>query len=469
VSQQRITEALSSLFASNPIVFWHDADGEFASSVESLKPSEIDLLDLDATPWLQVKIELERAGRGRKFLLYSAKQEPDPASDWLLDVRLRSKPFRADNASILLEDLGLTSQQLRSHLKARAKFLRAKDRVDRLKKWVAPNDDADDLDRKMIGVLVKADQPELPAILLRLFPALLQDGEANLDAVSKLWADVVANDLEEAFWSLVVRETGYRDATPTLRDLLFRILVSDLSRTVSGSCPAQLSHFVLSDKALAANASVFASGWRSHMQHFGSYDALSGQVGRELGLDNLISGLSAEALSETMTFETEDGSTVPMNVLHLESGVITQNAMEFAAREGLVFATDPTSSWACTIGGNVAEASGGVEFLKVPSTYYEGLLDRVGPIEEDLAPLAELGILVDRDDEGYLLQLFTKPVLDRLSAEATKIIQSPDFKKRMDDIGAQPVGNSPAEMAAQIRSETDKFSLLVKAGNVTVE
>ena len=62
-----------------------------------------------------------------------------------------------------------------------------------------------------------------------------------------------------------------------------------------------------------------------------------------------------------------------------------------------------------------------------------------------------------------------KSVLDRLSAEATKIIQSPDFRKRMDDIGAQPVGNSPAEMAAQIRSETDKFSLLVKAGNVTVE
>ena len=62
-----------------------------------------------------------------------------------------------------------------------------------------------------------------------------------------------------------------------------------------------------------------------------------------------------------------------------------------------------------------------------------------------------------------------KPVLDRLSAEATKIIQSPDFRKRMDDTGAQHVGNSPAEMAAQIRSETDKFSVLVKAGNVTVE
>ena len=55
----------------------------------------------------------------------------------------------------------------------------------------------------------------------------------------------------------------------------------------------------------------------------------------------------------------------------------------------------------------------GVEFLTVPNTYYETVLDRVGKIDEDLAPLQELGILIDRDDEGYLLQIFTKPVLDR--------------------------------------------------------
>lgn len=55
----------------------------------------------------------------------------------------------------------------------------------------------------------------------------------------------------------------------------------------------------------------------------------------------------------------------------------------------------------------------GVEFLYVPETYYDDVLDRVGKIDEDLAPLKKLGILIDRDDEGYLLQLFTKPVLDR--------------------------------------------------------
>jgi 4-hydroxyphenylpyruvate dioxygenase len=57
--------------------------------------------------------------------------------------------------------------------------------------------------------------------------------------------------------------------------------------------------------------------------------------------------------------------------------------------------------------------SRGVEFLTVPTTYYDDLLDRVGHIDEDLGPLRELGILVDRDEEGYLLQIFTKPVEPR--------------------------------------------------------
>ena len=54
-----------------------------------------------------------------------------------------------------------------------------------------------------------------------------------------------------------------------------------------------------------------------------------------------------------------------------------------------------------------------VSFLRVPRTYYDTLKDRVGAIKEDFEELADLGILVDRDDEGYMLQIFTKPVQDR--------------------------------------------------------
>lgn len=67
---------------------------------------------------------------------------------------------------------------------------------------------------------------------------------------------------------------------------------------------------------------------------------------------------------------------------------------------------------------NIAETvrtlqAAGVGFLRVPDSYYDTLVDRVGRIDEDYAVLRELGILVDRDDDGYLLQVFTKPVQDR--------------------------------------------------------
>jgi 4-hydroxyphenylpyruvate dioxygenase len=55
----------------------------------------------------------------------------------------------------------------------------------------------------------------------------------------------------------------------------------------------------------------------------------------------------------------------------------------------------------------------GVEFLRVPKAYYEDLSQRIGSIDESMEQLSRLGILVDRDDEGYMLQIFTKPVEDR--------------------------------------------------------
>jgi tripartite-type tricarboxylate transporter receptor subunit TctC len=62
-----------------------------------------------------------------------------------------------------------------------------------------------------------------------------------------------------------------------------------------------------------------------------------------------------------------------------------------------------------------------------------------------------------------------KDTLTRLSTEMVKAIQSPDFRKRMEEIGAEPIGNSPEQMAAQIRGETEKFAKLVKDAKVTIE
>jgi 4-hydroxyphenylpyruvate dioxygenase len=86
--------------------------------------------------------------------------------------------------------------------------------------------------------------------------------------------------------------------------------------------------------------------------------------------------------------------------------------------EYLDFYLGPGVQHIAMLTGNILETVGalrdrGVEFLEVPDTYYEELVPRVGEIEESMERVSELGILIDRDEDGYLLQLFTKPVEDR--------------------------------------------------------
>ena len=302
MSHSKILNNLAAIFAEHPIVFWHDMESEFSEVIDDFALDGVRVIRMDDEPSLGIKLQIDGAPNQR-WLLYSNQPEPAREKDWLLDVRLRAKAFRADATSMLLEDLGLSSMSLRPHLKERAKFLRAKDRVARLKRLVLPNDTAKDLDRKMLAVVARADEPELFALLPRIYSAFVTHDVADLSAPTKVWQEIVANDLEPAFWALVREQLGYHDPQLGLQDLLVRVLVTDFCRGLSGEAPRQLAHFVLTDHALAASASVFVSHWRSNITHFANYNACANVVAQELNLNSLLGSLSTEQLIECMTFE----------------------------------------------------------------------------------------------------------------------------------------------------------------------
>jgi uncharacterized protein (TIGR02687 family) len=290
----------------NKIVFWNDPDGEFLADLDAFDLSGVSLLRLDKTPALQVKVLLEEDPQAR-WLVYAPSACPAPEDDWLLDARLRGKAFSADGASMQLDELGLTSRVLHGHLKQRAKFMRAKDRVDRLKRWTQPDDQAADLDRKMLAVMAKAETPDTAGIFLKVFQALAQEG-GDLALVPKPLADMAAQDLDGAFWALAQEGFGYREAgtePPSVRGLLYRILATDFCQAI-GAAPLSLNHFLIADRARAAHACVFASRWRSDMANYGSYNLLSSVVADELHVVAMLGSLSAEQLVDAMTFESID-------------------------------------------------------------------------------------------------------------------------------------------------------------------
>ena len=99
MSQQRLLESLGALFNAHSVVFWHDVEAEFTSVVDGMQLDGVQLVRLEDTPALRVKIDIERSP-DQRWLIYSTQPEPEPAQDWLLDVRMRSKSFRADTTSI---------------------------------------------------------------------------------------------------------------------------------------------------------------------------------------------------------------------------------------------------------------------------------------------------------------------------------------------------------------------------------
>jgi hypothetical protein len=261
MDKSQIDIALNRLFheQGKRIVFWNDAQREFEDALAALAVPDITVLRLDQEGALALKIRLERDDTNGRFLIYAPTPEPDFDDDWLLDIRLYSHTFRADRASIIMDELGLANQALHPHIETRKKYFDNKERFKKLQSLISPQDTEIDLDRKMLAVLVRADQPDLFTIVLALFHSLagfpvsgvrytqartkagvlregedpsgpedelvLNDGaEPDLGTPPPAWEFVAKLGLEGAFWQMVKTTFGYAEDTPTLRNLLIRLL-----------------------------------------------------------------------------------------------------------------------------------------------------------------------------------------------------------------------------------------------------
>ena len=121
----QITETLKRIYDEerHRIVFWHDPDQEFSDALGSLELEDVKIVRLEDVSLLELKVQLELEDPDGRYLLYSTLPVPQPDQDWLLDIRLYSKTFHADRASLLLNELGLNNQFMRDYLARRKKIL----------------------------------------------------------------------------------------------------------------------------------------------------------------------------------------------------------------------------------------------------------------------------------------------------------------------------------------------------------
>ena len=299
----QITDALDRVFNDEQvrIVFWNDPDREFIETLPDIALAGVEVLKLDEVGALEVKVRIEQDDPTGRYLLYSPAEEPDYEDDWLLDMRLYGRSFRADRASIILQELGLAHQHLRQHLAKRRKFFDNKERLHKLTSLVSPEDSELDLDRKMLAVVAKADQPELFNIVRTLFHSMTEGDAPDLEAIPPTWVQIERFELDEPFWMMIKTVFGYGEDTPTLKNLLIRLLVSDYAHHLVKELPGALQHLQL-PRSGAANAVVCLAQWRDSSSKSSSYDVLAVEVGSLLHMPDHLYGCEVEELLDVITF-----------------------------------------------------------------------------------------------------------------------------------------------------------------------
>lgn len=298
----QIHTALERLFneQGQRIVFWNDPAREFQNTLPFLLLDGVTTLRLDEVGALEAKHRLEREEPTSKFLLYAPTEEPDLQDDWLLDIRLYSESFRADRASILLQELGLLTASLREHLLTYRKFFDAKDRLQRIKNLVAPDDSAVDLDRKMMAVVAKSDQPELFNLVRTIFHAWME-GEIDLDIPPGVWGQIEKFDLDVPFWQMVKATFGYEEENPSLKNFLLRLVLTDFAHHLKGDVPQAIRGLLL-PKPGWSNAVVCLGQWRDSSSKGASYDRLSAEAAAILKIEDHLHNLEIDQLVDVMTF-----------------------------------------------------------------------------------------------------------------------------------------------------------------------
>ena len=153
----------------------------------------------------------------------------------------------------------------------------------------------------MLAVVAKADQPELFNIVRTLFHSMTEGDAPDLEAIPPTWAQIERFELDEPFWMMIKTVFGYGEDTPTLKNLLIRLLVSDYAHHLVKELPGALQHLQL-PRSGAANAVVCLAQWRDSSSKSSSYDVLAVEVGSLLHMPDHLYGCEVEELLDVITF-----------------------------------------------------------------------------------------------------------------------------------------------------------------------
>ena len=307
---KQITDKLNSEFASDvrKLVFWYDANAEFAEDIDSIELENAKVLHLEQDNQFYVKYFLEREDTTTNYLVYAPFAKPSIRDNHLADTIRYSKEFFADRASLLTIDLGI-DERYKPVIQHYIKFFANKDRTQKFYDLEIENFNRSTIEVALMSVLCKNKTSSFEEVLR----AVITDDEL---VENKHLAELEKYDLLNAFWQQADVAFGYSDPKPTLEKLIITMFVTYASKSIHADMPQAWKSFV---SYKSGNIIAFMDNLMNSYLYSSRFDDISDIIYNAINGRNYLEKMDVEALVDCNIFSGVDELLINWIIARLEN------------------------------------------------------------------------------------------------------------------------------------------------------
>lgn len=411
MNETHIKQALEQYFCNNRLVLWYDDNADYADNLPEIEGVKI--LNLKEEPHLKVRVTIEIDEPEQKFLIYAPYPKPENIKqDWFIDISKYAPQFKADKSSEILNNLGLANRQdLLAYMSARKKFFKNAARLEKLKELLRPDDEEDDLDLKIISVLVKADKADVFSVIISLFSSWVKNREnCSLDIMPAAFNDIKKMDMLPSFWKLLKDKFAYEAENPSLKDFALKLFsTAFLFALPPEQHPSTIKRLLLPNMR---DASICLNQWQESTRYYEFYDDFSSLIEEELTVSNWISKLPLNELIKIQTFLSVEKRIIVKLIENVSDAVESVNNQDIVK----IVRSRLDGYW----------ASNNYKDTKIATrSLYTRLYSAVLNVSEMVVAINRSQNLNDADDFDAIYNLYTKELykIDLLYRKSVEAIQ----------------------------------------------
>lgn len=277
------------------VVFWYDAQGDFVEEIDAVRLNTVKILKLtDANAFL-TKYKIEKEDVSSNILVYSNLPKPMPRQNWLIDILKYSIEFSTDKSSLLMRDLGISDESLRTVIKKYSKFFNSQERLSRFRSYAIQEWSERNIHLAVLATLCKTDYIHFDEIVKKLLIEELNEQNKYWQAIEK-FGDV------KVFWELVESFYG-RCEYKTLNELITSFCITHLHDLFTGTLPNEWKHYVLNRNT---NGLVFINQFMHHSKDKQFYNEWAKLIQNEVKVDKYLPQWNSEDFIHCDTFPIFD-------------------------------------------------------------------------------------------------------------------------------------------------------------------